>query len=190
MTFQYSRRTFKRIFRSYGCEWCWKLSQICFVRSIPWKAAQIECHHLTLYISRIGGYSPYIQNFGSLQNHNPSAIITVFIFSAIHPLCNMFETRVGVRELHPPQRRWVLPRLKVAWSGQGRHRFKIIFRLDKGEMVFLPLSVKIRSRYWSHQILGASGVRFSAISAVCSIAGVVTWRLINFRLPAPFLQRC
>ena len=102
----------------------------------------------------------------------------------------MFETRTGVKELHPPQRRHVLPRLKVAWSGQGRHRFKIIFRLDKGEMVFLPLSIKIRSRYWSHQILSASGVRFSAISAVCSIAGVVTWRLINFRLPAPFLQRC
>ena len=125
-----------------------------------------------------------------LQNHNPLAIITVFIFSVIHPLCNMFETRTGVLESHPPQRRRVLPRLKVAWSGQGRHRFKIIFRLDKGEMVFLPLSIKIRSRYWSHQILSASGVRFSAISAVCSIAGVVTWRLINFRLPAPFLQRC
>ena len=49
------------IFRSYGCEWRWKLSQLCLVRSIPWKAARIECHHLTFYISRIGGYSPYIQ---------------------------------------------------------------------------------------------------------------------------------
>ena len=32
------------IFRSYGCEWRWKLSQLCLVRSIPWKAARIECH--------------------------------------------------------------------------------------------------------------------------------------------------
>ena len=27
-----------------GCEWGWKLSQICLVRSIPWKVAQIKCH--------------------------------------------------------------------------------------------------------------------------------------------------
>ena len=58
---RYSMRAFTRIFRSYGCEWRWKLSQLCLVRSIPWKAARIECHHLTFYISRIGGYSPCIQ---------------------------------------------------------------------------------------------------------------------------------
>ena len=62
--------------------------------------------------------------------------------------------------------------------------------LTRGEIVFLLLLVKIRSRFWSHQILGASEVEFSAISAVCYIASVVTWRPINFRLPAPFLQRC
>ena len=95
-----------------------------------------------------------------------------------------------MKDLHLLQRHRILLRLKVMWSGQGRHRFKIILRFDKGKMVFLPLSVKIRSRYWSHQILGASEVRFSAISAVCSIAGVVIQRLINFRLPAPFLLRC
>ena len=76
------------------------------------------------------------------------------------------------------------------WYGQGRHRFKSVSRFDKGKMIFLPLSVKIRSRYWSHQILGASEARFSAISAVCFIAGMILWRLINFRLPAPFLQLC
>ena len=86
----------------------------------------------------------------------------------------MLEARVGVKELHSPQRRRVLMRLKVVWSGQGRHSFKKIFRHDKGEMVFLLLLVKIRSRYWSHQILGASEVEFSAISAVCFIADVVT----------------
>ena len=95
-----------------------------------------------------------------------------------------------VEELHPPQRHRTLPRLRVVWSGQGRHKLKVTFRLDNGKMVFLPLSVKIRSRYWSHQILGASGVRFSAISAVCYTAGLVPWRPINFRLPASFLQRC
>ena len=84
----------------------------------------------------------------------------------------MFEVRVGVKEPHPPQRHRILPRLKVVRFGQGRHRLKIIFRFDKVGMVSLPLSIKIRSRYWSNQILGASEVRFSAFSAVCSIAGV------------------
>uniref|UniRef100_A0A7N2KRW9 Calcineurin-like phosphoesterase domain-containing protein n=1 Tax=Quercus lobata TaxID=97700 RepID=A0A7N2KRW9_QUELO len=124
------------------------------------------------------------------ENHNPSAIPTISISSAILPQSDMFEAWVGMKGLHPPQRHRILSILKVVWSGQGRHRFKTVLRFDKGEMVFLSLSVKIRSRYWSHQILGASEARFFSISAVCFIAGVITWRLINFRLPAPFLQRC
>ena len=90
---------------------------------------------------------------------------------------------MGVKELHPPQRHRTPPRLKVVRSRQGRHRLKMIFRFDKVGMVSLPLSVKIRSRYWSHQILGASEVRFSAISAVCSIAGVANMEA--HQLPAP-----
>ena len=95
----------------------------------------------------------------------------------------MFEAWVEMKDPHPLQRHRILPRLKVMWSGQGRHRFKIILRFDKGEMVFLLLSVKIRSRYWSHQILGASEVRFSVISTVCSIAGVANMEA--HQLPAP-----
>ena len=97
---------------------------------------------------------------------------------------------MGMKDLHTFQRHRILMILKVMWYGQGRHRFKLVPRFDKGEMVFLPLSVKIRSRYWSHQILSASEARFSAISAVCFIAGMILWRLINFRLLAPFLQLC
>ena len=102
----------------------------------------------------------------------------------------MFEAWVGMKGFHTLQRHRILMILKVMWYGQGRHRFKSIPRFDKGEMVFFPLSVKIRSRYWSHKILGASEVRFSAISAVCFITGMILWRLINFRLPTPFLQLC
>ena len=100
----------------------------------------------------------------------------------------MPKVRIGVKELHPPQRHRVPSRLKVMWSGQGGHRLKMIYHLGKVRMVFLPLLAKIRSRYWSRQILDASEVRFSAISAVCSIAGVVIRRLLHFRLSTPFLQ--
>ena len=58
----------------------------------------------------------------------------------------MFEAWVEVEELCPPQRHQTLPRLKMVWSGQGRHRFKVSFHMDKVGMVPLPLSVKIRSR--------------------------------------------
>ena len=95
-----------------------------------------------------------------------------------------------VEELHPPQRHRTLPRLKVVWSEQGRHRFKVTSRLDKVGTVPPPLSVKIRSRFWSYQIFGVSEERISAISAVCLVAGKFLWRLLNFRFPAPFLQRC
>ena len=53
-------------------------------------------------------------------------------------------------------------------------------------MVSLPLSVKIRNRYWSHQILGASEVRFSTISAVCSIAGVANMEAHQLSAPCTF----
>ena len=100
----------------------------------------------------------------------------------------MPKARIGVKELHPPQRHRVSPRLKVVWSGQGGHRLKMIFHLGKARMVLLPLLAKIRSRYWSRQTFDASEVRFSAISVVCFIADVVIWRLFHLRLSAPFLQ--
>ena len=43
---QCSRCAFSRISKSYGWGWSWKLSQVCFVRSVPWKLARIKCHLL------------------------------------------------------------------------------------------------------------------------------------------------
>ena len=128
--------------------------------------------------------------FRSLQNHTPSAIPMISISSAILPQSKMFEAWVGMKGLHTLQRHRILMILKVMWYGQGRHRFKSVPRFDKGEMVFLPLSVKIRSRFWSHQIFSVSEERISAISAVCLVAGKFLWRLLNFRFPAPFLEWC
>ena len=95
----------------------------------------------------------------------------------------MFEAWVGVEELHPPQRHQILPRLKVVWSGQRRHRFKITSRLDKVGTIPPPLSVKIRSRFWSYQIFGMSEEMFFAISAVCFITGAPNMEA--HQLPAP-----
>ena len=110
----------------------------------------------------------------------------------------MFEALVGVKEPHPLQRHRILPKLKVVRSGQGRHKLKTILRFYKVGVISLPLSVKIRSRYWPHQILGVTAIRFPIVSAIRSIASVANmeayqlpvWPPANTPLPAPFLQRC
>ena len=55
----------------------------------------------------------------------------------------MFEAWVGMKGLHTLQRHQILTILGVMWYAQGRHRFKSVLHFDKGEMAFLPLSVKI-----------------------------------------------
>ena len=102
----------------------------------------------------------------------------------------MFEARVGEKEFSPPLRRRVLLRLQRAGHGRRRHKFKGISRFDRGERAFLPLLVKIRSRFCSRQNFGVSEERFSAISASASLQANFWWRLLNFQLPAPFLQQC
>ena len=77
----------------------------------------------------------------------------------------MVMFRVRVREPNPLQKPWVSPKFKMAQSGQGRLRLKIFLPLDRTRKEsFLP-SAKIRNR-WSHQIFGATALRFSS-SAVC-----------------------
>ena len=100
----------------------------------------------------------------------------------------MLKVCVGVKKLPPPQRRRTPPRLKVIWSGQGRHRLKVVPHFGKVGMIYPSLLAKIRSRYWPRQILDASEVGFSAISAVCFVADVVLRGLHRLRLSAPFLQ--
>ena len=110
----------------------------------------------------------------------------------------MFEARMGMKEPHPLQKHWVLPRLRMARSGQGRQRLKTVLRSHKVGAGPLPLSVKIRSRYWSRQIFDATAVGFSVISTIRFIASAANieahqlsvWPPMNTQLPAPFLQKC
>jgi len=78
----------------------------------------------------------------------------------------MFEARMGMKEPHPFQKHWVLPRLRMVRSGQGRQRLKTTFRFHNVGAVLLPLSAKIRSRCWLRQIFGASAVGFLVVSTI------------------------
>ena len=121
--------------------------------------------------SRVGGHSLHVQTLQPFQTPNPSAVLKIFIASATKTLkSDMFEALVGVKEPHPLQRNWVLPRLKMAQSGQGRQRLKTVLHFHKVGAMPPPLSVKIRSRCWSRQIFGATAVGFLVISTIRSIS--------------------
>ena len=66
-----------------------------------------------------------------------------------------------MKSLRTLQRRRILMILKVMWYRQGWHRFKPVPCFDNRKMVFLPLSAKIRSRFWSCQILVCQKKEFS-----------------------------
>ena len=72
----------------------------------------------------------------------------------------MVRARMRVKGPHPLQKPWVSSRSKMARSGQGRQRLKTCLLLDKvRKEPLLPLA-KIRSRWRSHQIFGATALRF------------------------------
>ena len=82
----------------------------------------------------------------------------------------MFEARVGVKEPHLLQKHWVSPRLKIARSGQGRRRLKIVLLFHKAGEKLPPPSAKIRSRCWSRQIFGATAMGFLIVGTIRSLS--------------------
>ena len=81
----------------------------------------------------------------------------------------MVKSRVRARGPHPLQKHWVSPGLKMAQSGQGRQRLKTILSLDKARKEPLLSSAKIRSRWSSHQIFGATALRFLIVGTIRSL---------------------
>ena len=89
----------------------------------------------------------------------------------------MVETKMGVKGLHPLQKHWVSPRLKMSRSGQGRQRLKALLPLDKaGKKPLLP-SAKIRSRCWLCQIFGATTLGFLIIGTIRSLSSAANMAL-------------
>ena len=99
---------------------------------------------------------------------------------------------VRVKEQNPLQKSWVSPRFRMALSGQGRQRLKSFLLLNMARKEpFFP-SAKIRSRWMSHQIFGATALRFPIAGTIRSrsiIANMVLARLLSelvrgFGIPA------
>ena len=99
----------------------------------------------------------------------------------------MFEARIREKETSPPRRRRVLSRPEGVIHGPRKHKLKRNLHFYGGGRVSPPLSVKIRSRFWSCQIFGMSEEGISTISTVYLVAGKFLRGLPNFRLPVPFL---
>ena len=57
-------------------------------------------------------------------------------------------------------------------SGQGRQRLKTLLPLDKARKEPLYPSAKIRSRWRSHQIFGATALRFLIVGTIRSLSSV------------------
>ena len=111
---------------------------------------------------------------------------------------------MGMKGPHPLQKYWVSPRLKMARSGQGRQRLKTFLPLDKaGKEPLLP-SAKIRSRWRSHQIFGATALRFLIVGTIRSLSSAANMTLAQLQselvrglgipasssLPSLVLPRC
>ena len=97
-----------------------------------------------------------------------------------------------VKEQNPLQKPWVSPKFRMARSGQGRPRLKSFLLLDRARKEPLFPSAKIRSRWMSHQIFGATALRFPIASTIRSrsiIVNMVLARLLSelirgFGIPA------
>ena len=100
--------------------------------------------------------------------------------------------RMRVKEQNPLQKPQVSPRFKMAQSGQGRQRLKALLLLDRARKEPLFPSAKIRSRWMSHQIFGATVLRFPIVGTIRSrsiVANMILARLLlelvrGFGIPA------
>ena len=97
-----------------------------------------------------------------------------------------------VKEQNPLQKPWVSPKFRMARSGQGRPRLKSFLLLDRARKEPLFPSAKIRSRWMSHQIFGATALRFPIAGTIRSrsiITNMILARLLSelvrgFGIPA------
>ena len=100
--------------------------------------------------------------------------------------------RMREKEQNSLQKPWVSPRLRMARSGQGRQRLKAFLLLYRARKEPLLPSAKIRSRWMSHQIFGATALRFPIAGTIRSrsiVANMILARLLSelvrgFGIPA------
>ena len=93
----------------------------------------------------------------------------------------MVKDRVRVKEPTPLQKPRVSPRFRMARSGQGRQRLKTLLPLDKARKEPLLPSAKIQSRWRSHQIFGATALRFLIIGTILSLSSAANMILARLQ---------
>ena len=89
----------------------------------------------------------------------------------------MVKSRMRAKGPHPIQKHWVSLRLKMAWSGQGRQRLRTFLPFGKVRKEPLLPSAKIRSRWRSHQIFGATELRFLIVGTIRSLSNAANMTL-------------
>ena len=91
-----------------------------------------------------------------------------------------------MKEQLPLWKPWISSRFRMARSGQGRERLKALLILDSVREEPLFSSAKIRSRWTSHQIFGATTLRFLIAGTIHSRAVVAN--TILARLPSKLVR--
>ena len=102
----------------------------------------------------------------------------------------MVKARVRVKEPHPLQKPWVSLRFRMARLGQGRQRLKIFLLLDKARKEPLLPSAKIRNRWRSHQIFGATALGLPSGAVCYAREGLDFPSLVPSMLARLLLERC
>ena len=94
----------------------------------------------------------------------------------------MVKSKMRAKGPHPFQKHWVSPRFKMARLGQRRQRLKTLLPLDKARKEPLLPSAKIWSRWRSHQIFGATALRFLIVSTIRSLSVAANMILARLQL--------
>ena len=93
----------------------------------------------------------------------------------------MVKARMRVKGPYPLQEPWVSSRFKMARSGQERQRLKTFLLFDKARKESLLPSTKIRSRWRSHQIFGATALRFLIVGTIRSLSSAANMTLAQLQ---------
>ena len=126
---------------------------------------RLNASHFALHIRRKArGYVSYTEPFQSFWSLKILSLPQSFPDPLTYTLnCDKSKIGVGMKRPYPSQKCYVLAKLKMARSGQGWERLKILLIL---------LSVKIRSRGSSRQTFGAIELRSPIISTSRSLMSI------------------
>ena len=131
---------------------------------------RLNASRFALYIRRKArGYFSYTETLLIFLKSETLSLPQSFLYPLVYTLnCDMFEIGAGMKGPYPSQKCHVLQKLKMARSGQGWQRLKIL--------LILP-SAKIRSRGSSRQTFGSTELGSPIISTSRSLMSIANMAL-------------